>query len=592
MSKRRKASFRSLAFSGAILVLAAAGVLALVHRETAPVIPGDRSVAGLTDALARRLPPEAPRFEFRDVASEVGLDFHLFAAARSRVLPEDVAAGCAFVDFDDDGDQDVFLVNMEPLDPSKKRLGARRGHALFRNDAGKLTDVSQAARIDTPVHGVGVTVGDYDSDGRLDLYVTCYGPNQLFRNRGDGTFEDVAARAGVADLGFGTGAAFADYDGDGDLDLYVANYVQYRDDPAMRGRVISQYGYQIPFSINPSSYAAAPKVLYRNRGDGTFEDVTAEAGVANPTGKSFSVIFADLDGDTRPDLYVANDVSDNVFFHNQGGGKFVDASYSSRTADYRGAMGLGVGDFDGDLDLDIFITHWLAQENALYENLTEPNPKELGVTNPVYADVADHYGLGAIALDFVGWGTSFFDYDADGRLDLFVVNGNTMEDESDSSLLKPQRMMLFWNDHPRGYFELGALAGEPFRRALNGRGAAVADFDRDGDEDMLVQVVGGKPLLLRNESDHRHHWLEVALRSKTKNRFSVGGRIVVEAGGRSQLRVVGAQPSFLSASSLDVYFGLGAAARVEALTVRFPSGKEIVLRDVAADQRLVVEEEE
>ncbi len=587
MSRRIRSAVRYFVISGLVLLAAAALAFALSRRSSQPVVPGDRSVEGLTDVLARRLPPEAPRIEFRDAALESGLDFLHFGAVRSRVLPEDVASGCAFLDHDDDGDLDIFLVNMEPLDPAKKLPGARRGHGLFRNEGGgKFADVSRAAGVDTPVHGLGVAVGDSDGDGRLDLYVTCYGPNQLFHNRPDGTFEEIASRAGVADPGFGTGAAFADYDGDGDLDLYLANYVEYRDDPALRGRTSSQYGYQIPFSINPSSYPGAKKRLFRNRGDGTFEDVTGEAGVENPRGKSFSVAFTDLDGDGRPDIYIANDVSDNVFYRNLGGGRFEDASYSSATADYRGAMGLGVGDFDGDGDLDIFITHWLAQENALYENISEP-----ALGRPLYGDIADQRGLGAVALDFVGWGTSFFDYDNDSRLDLFAVNGSTMEAAEDPSRLEPERPLLFWNSGDRGFFDVGAVSGDVWMREVSARGAAVGDFDGDGDEDILVVVQGGRPLLLRNENRTAHHWLTVAVRGKGKNRFAVGAKALLTAGGRTQVRQVGAQPSYLSSSALDLHFGLGFASRAERLAIRFPDGVEKVVDDPPIDRRIVVEED-
>jgi hypothetical protein len=579
---------RYTAVSCAAVVLSLAAAWYATRRPTHQVVPGDRAVAGLSDVLARPTPDDAPRVPLRDVAADAGVACDNFEGVRSRVLPEDMASGCAWVDVDGDGDLDLFVVRMEPVDPTKRKPSRRSGHALFRNDGpGRFADVSAATGVDAPVHGEGVAPADYDGDGDLDLYVTCYGPNQLLRNRGDGTFEDVAASAGVEEPGFSTGAAWADYDGDGDLDLYVTNYVKFIDDPALRGRTSSQYGQQVPFSMNPSAYSPGGGRLFRNRGDGGFEDVTNEAGVQNALGRGLSVAFTDLDGDLRPDIYVANDVSDNVCYWNVGGGRFKNVSHYSGTADYRGAMGLGVGDFDNDSDSDLFITHWIAQENALYEQLPSPGGgDDLG---PLYRDVADRVGLGAIALDFVGWGCAFFDYDLDGRLDLFVVNGHTLEIPGSVTDLAPQRPLLFWNGGSRGFFDMARDAGPDLGRAIVGRGAAFGDYDGDGDEDVYVVVHGGPGMLLRNERTTPHHWLAIRVRQGGMNRFALGARVEVTAGGRTQVRSVGAQPSYLSGNALDVVFGLGAALDVERVEVTFPDGVSVERRSVPADRLLVIE---
>ncbi len=606
MTRRRRLLLVWMLASAAILGTAAWLAYRQIVREAAPVIPGDRAVEGLTDELQRHLPEDAPRVPFRDAAEDSGLRFTCFPATRSRVLPEDMGAGAALFDADQDGDLDLFAVGMEPLDAGKRRGGAPAGHGFFRNRGdGTFEDASEVAGVRTPVHGLGVAAGDMDGDGDLDVYVTCYGRNQLFRNRGDGTFEDVAEAAGVAGGSFSAGAAFADFDLDGDLDLYVTGYVAYSDDPELRGRTSSQYGRQIPFSINPSAYSPAGSRLFENLGDGTFRDVTEELGVGNARGKGLGVVFTDLTGDGLPDIYVANDVSDNVYYWNRGNRKFRDISHWSGTADYRGAMGLGVGDFDRDLDLDIFVTHWVAQENALYRNITDEAeggkpgegmaPAAAGGDDlggaALYSDEADRYGLGAIALDYVGWGTSFLDFDLDGRLDILVVNGHTLEVDGRVEELEPQRMLLFWNGGDRGFFEVGPVSGDVFARKIRGRGAAFGDVDGDGDEDAYVVVHGGPGLLLRNDQATGRHWLTVRPRARSGNRFAIGAKVLVTTEEGTAVRVIGAQTSYLSTNTFDAHFGLGAAAAARRVEVIFPGGGRRVLENVPADRVLIVEAE-
>jgi enediyne biosynthesis protein E4 len=308
--------------------------------------------------------------------------------------------------------------------------------------------------------------------------------------------------------------------------------------------------------------------------------VAREAGVDNPTGRSLSAAWADFDGDGWPDLYVANDVSDNAMYRNLGNGRFADVSHSAWVADYRGAMGLGIGDWDGDGDLDIFITHWLAQENALYAD--ESRSMKTTADAPLrYVDQADLFGLGQIALDVIGWGTGFLDYDNDGRLDLYAINGSTFQDESDPSRLVPMRSFLFWNAGSNGYFEVGAKAGEPFVTPMVGRGASFADFDGDGDLDIAVVVHGGALRLARNDGGNARGWLRVVLRSTAQagsrlrsTRFANGARVTLRTGAGSQLREVGGQPSYLSQEPPgEVFFGTGDATRIDRLEIRWPSGR-------------------
>jgi hypothetical protein len=567
------------------------GVAAPASPGSAPATGGAARPVAAPGAIASPAPAAGNRsgaIVFRDVAEEVGARFTHFHGLRSTQLPEDMGSGLAWGDYDGDGDPDLFVVNQSgPLTQSDAELAASPAHArLFRNDGGRFEDVTETAGLAVRGTGMGAAWGDYDGDGRLDLFVTRYGTSLLFRNEGGGRFSDVSREAGVsAPEGFWAGVSWSDYDRDGDLDAYVCGYVRYRYDPAQASESSRQFKAVVPFTLNPSSYPPAPNLLLRNDG-GRFRDVAREAGVDNTTGRSLSAAWVDFDGDGWPDIYVANDVSDNAMYLNLGNGRFRDISHSAWVADYRGAMGLGIGDWDGDADLDIFITHWLAQENALYAD----ESRSMKVTREAplrYVDQADMFGLGQIALDVIGWGTGFFDYDNDGRLDLYAVNGSTFQEESDAARLVPMRSFLFWNAGENGYFEVGAKTGEPFVTPLVGRGAAPADFDGDGDLDLAVLVHSGALRLARNDGGSaRGSFVRVVLRSlrspavggaasrPRSTSFAAGARVLLTAAGRTQLREVGGQPSYLSQEPPgEVFFGLGDAAAVERLEIRWPSGR-------------------
>jgi len=520
---------------------------------------------------------------FRDEAESAGLRFAHFHGRRSTQLPEDMGSGLAWGDYDGDGDPDLFVVNESgPLTLTPAEVAASPAHAqLFRNDGGRFVDVTQAAGLAVRGTGMGAAWGDYDADGRLDLAVTRYGTNLLFHNEGGGRFRDVSDASGVGGReGFWTGIAWADFDRDGDLDVYVCGYVRYDYDPEKARETSRQFKAVVPFTLNPSSYPPERNLLLRNDG-GRFRDVARQAGVDNTAGRSLSAAWADFDGDGWPDLYVANDVSDNAMFRNLGNGRFQDISHSAWVADHRGAMGLGIGDWDSDLDLDIFVTHWIAQENALYAD--ESRSMKLTPDAPLrYVDQADMFGLGQIALDVIGWGAGFFDYDNDGRLDLYATNGSTFQEESDPARLVPMRSFLFWNAGDNGYFEVGAKAGEPFVTPRVARGASVADYDGDGDLDLAVLVHGGALALARNHGGNARGWLRVVLRSPASRgggaprstTFANGARVVLTTSAGSQLREVGGQPSYLSQEPPgEVLFGTGDAATVERLEIRWPSGK-------------------
>jgi hypothetical protein len=310
--------------------------------------------------------------------------------------------------------------------------------------------------------------------------------------------------------------------------------------------------------------------------------------VDNPSGRSLSASWADFDDDGWIDLYVANDVSDNALFRNLGNGRFSEISHETWVADPRGAMGLAVGDWDLDGDFDIFVTHWLAQENALFSNM-RIGSKGAAPGRMVFMDVADQEGLGQVSLDFVKWGTSFFDYDNDGRPDLLSVNGSTFQDPKDTRRLIPMRHHLFWNRGDReGFFDVAPVAGRALLEPTVGRGAAFSDFDGDGDVDVLVVNHGGPARLLRNDGGNRRHWLQVRSRG-AKDPQGLGAIVRVTAGGRTAMQQVGAQPSYVSQSSSAMHFGLGGATSAD-VHVRFVSGREVTLQGVQADRSVLVEE--
>jgi hypothetical protein len=575
----------------------------LLRPKPKPYTPGTEAASSgeITRRLERSLPPNVPRVRFTDVAGPAGLRFRHFHGTRSTQLPEDMGSGAAWGDYDNDGDADLFLVNESgPLSASPEEANASPARpALYRNDGdGTFTDITDSAGLGMRSCGMGAAWGDYDDDGDLDLVVTSLGDVRLYRNDGDGSFTDVSDPAGITGfVGFWSGASWADYDRDGDLDLYVCGYVQYRYDEELAQKTSRQYTTVVPYTLNPSAYGPERNLLFRNEG-ARFREVAEEAGVDNRAGRSLSASWCDFDGDGWPDLYVANDISDNTMYWNRGDGRFLDISHPAWVADYRGAMGLGIGDWDNDGDFDLFVTHWIAQENALYSNqkgtIAERESEPMH-----FIDQADLHGLGQVALDFIGWGTDFFDYDNDGRLDLFVVNGSTFQMDDDPDRLVPMRNQLFWNAGPdEGFFEVGEVSGGSFAVENVGRGAAFADFDRDGDVDVAVTVNGAPARLLRNDGGNAKGWLRVVLRGAGERgaaspwkttRFATGAVVSVTTGTTRQIREVGGGSSYLSQSPPgEVHFGLGEAARVDLLEVHWPDGTKQSFRDIPSRSTLTL----
>ena len=591
LSKRRRLLLRWSVWGALALI----GLSAFWIMAKAPIDPAapsaDGRVAGLTDTLKRELAPEQVVFRFDSVAASAGIDFTHFPRTRASLLPEDMGSGLAWGDYDGDGDVDLYIVNFcgSILAPGIPDPACRS--ALYRNQGdGSFVDVSHQSGTAHSGFGLGAAWGDYDNDGDLDLYITQYGANLLYRNDGADRFSDVTAQAGVAGDEFSAGAAWADYDNDGDLDLYVSNYVQFSYRADDRPRATRQYGSEIPYTLNPSSYPPAANRLYRNEGDGRFTDIAAQAGVLNQDGRSLGAIWFDFDGDEFIDLYVANDVSANGVYRNRGDGGFEDIGASSLAADYRGAMGLAVTDYEHDGDMDLFVTHWIAQENAFFENMRNEGLRdESGRPRLFFMDTSENIGLGYVSLKTVGWATGFADFDNDGHGDLWVVNGSTMQNPQDNTRLQAQAMHVYRQQPGKGYYEVGARACAALNEPLVGRGGAQADYDADGKVDIAVAAHGGKTLLLRNLTSGDRHWLSLRLRQRGGNTRAIGARVKLMAGGKGQTAQIVGGGTYLSQNDTDLHFGLGDATRVEEINIHWPDGVVQRFQDLDVDRLHVYE---
>ncbi len=590
-NKRRRLLIRWSLVCGVITL--ATITWAVVNRPggDAEVLPGAR-VEGLTSVLTQSIAAYEVPLRFEDVTQTMGIDFVHMPVPRASLLPEDMGSGIACGDYDGDGFTDIYFVNFAgnvlPGAPLDRIAGRSR---LYRNVGGtRFEDVTDKSGVGFVGYGMGAAWGDYDNDGDLDLYVTAFGPNVLYENRGDGTFVDVTEASGVQDIRFSAGASWADFDRDGDLDLYVTNYVDFAYREEDRLAVERQYATEQPYTLNPSSYRPLPNALFRNNGDGTFDDVAESAGVADPTGRSLSASWVDLNNDGWVDLYVAKDVSNNAVYLSrcsEGRLHFEDAGAASLAADYRGAMGLAVADFDDDLDQDLLVTHWIAQENALYRNMTKDALMGDAPEGRLwFMDDADGVGLGQISLDMVGWATGFCDFDNDGRRDLWIINGSTIEVADDHTKLHAQASFLFWNRGERGFVSVGEHAAPALASRAVRRGGAHLDFDRDGLVDLVVMEHGGRATLLKNTSKPRGHWLRVRLAQTGGNSSALGARVYVTAAAKTRMSELGASSSYLSQDEAVLHFGLGMATQIDGVRIVWPDGAEETHTAVAADQEL------
>jgi hypothetical protein len=546
-------------------------------------------------ALGCLLSIAAPTVTFEDVTAASGIDFrHENSPTGNKYLIETMGGGVALIDYDNDGDLDIFFTNgarlSDPMPPDGKpdRTERRYANRLYRNDGNwKFTDVTAQAGVAGLGHGygMGVAVGDYDNDGFQDLYVTNYGGNILYRNRGDGTFEDVTAKAGVAASGWSTSAGFLDFNNDGKLDLFVCRYLDWTFEKNIHCGDRKPGGRAY---CHPDNFKGVTNLLFRNNGDGTFSDVSKEAGIANPDGKGLGVAFADYDGDGWTDIYVANDSVMCFLYHNKGNGTFEDvalmagAGYNDDGKPFAG-MGVDFADYDNDGLPDIFVTDLSKETYALYRNTGDGH----------FEYATKQSGVGHATNDFSGWSAKFIDYDNDGWKDIFVAQGHVLDtiELTAPNLKYRQPPLLLRND--KGSFARvpAAAAGSVFRSAASGRGAAFGDLDNDGYVDIVVSNMGQAPVILRNTASRRNHWLRIRLEGARANRDGIGCRVkVTMASGQIQLYEAQTASGYLSASDRRVLIGLGAETVVPKIEVRWPGGRVQTLTRVKADQSLVVRE--
>ena len=527
--------------------------------------------------------PSVSSIHFVEVASAVGLIWqHENGRSPKRYFPETMGGGGAFFDYDGDGDLDVYAVNgafiaADPRDEVPV-------NSLFRNDGQRFVPVS--AGVAHPGVGMGVAAADYDSDGDLDLYLTNFGPNALFRND-DEHFAEIGRQTGVADARWGTSSAFADYDRDGDLDLYVANYVAYDPAAARDGQVpymtgYESYGDQAPIGYpHPDNFQGQPDLLYRNDGAGHLVDVSAGAGIADASGKGLGVVFGDYDSDGWPDIYVANDAVRNFLYHNNRDGTFAERAGLAGVAygqdgQMEAGMGVDWGDYNGDGVLDLTVTNFQAEPNALYRG-----------EGSFFSVATFAAGIGLPSLPFLGFGIQFFDPDLDGDLDLFAANGHVLDNvrDIDQSTSYGQHNLLFRNDRGR-FAEISAAAGPGFSLERVSRGSATGDYDGDGDPDILV-FNSGQPLsLLRNDQGDANHWITIRLAGASGNPNGIGARLTATSGDLVQTRELRGSRSYLSQSQLRICLGLGKRSQLDALAVRWPSGRTERFGPFAANQAI------
>jgi enediyne biosynthesis protein E4 len=543
------------------------------------------SLLALTLALApgaRRASAQANRpVMFEDVTKASGITWvHNNAHSQDRFLPETVGAGCAFLDYDNDGWMDIYLVNSGPSDFFKPTTPLK--NALYHNNHdGTFTDVTDKAGVAGGTFGMGVAAADFDGDGWVDLYVTGYGRNILYRNNGNGTFTDVTGKAGVAAPGWSTCAVWFDYDNDGKLDLFVSSFVLY--DKAAQALYCTDESKRRYYCV-PRFFKPQPSRLFHNNGDGTFADVSKESGIANSPGKSFGAVATDVNNDGLMDLFVANDTMPNFLFLNKGGGKFEEVGLAagvaySEAGNPRSGMGVDAADFDGDGWQDLFVANIDQEFFSLYRN-----QKDLTFT--------DEPGEIAPATQLLsGWGLKFFDYDDDGDPDLLLANGHPDDlIEMRVSRVKYREPLLLFENTGRGFRNVSAQSGAAFAKDFSARGLAVGDFDNDGDLDVLISNNGEPPLLLRNEGGNRNHWLGLQLVSTKSNPAGVGALITWQAGGikRSRLKTYGG--SYLASHDPREILGIGAAPKLDFVEIRWPSGKVDRLTDLPINTYIKVVE--
>jgi enediyne biosynthesis protein E4 len=510
---------------------------------------------------------------FQEVEAGIGINF------KQSIGDEDLSniiqssgGGAAFLDFDKDGFVDILACSgtwIQGLSKEEKPSVLPTSHLYRNNGDGTYTDVTAKSGIEGPWYTLGATVGDYNNDGYPDIYLSNFGPNVLLKNNGNGTFSDVTKKTGVAGKNTcSVGAVWFDYDNDGYLDLYVGNYLNF--DPNYK------YYYAPDGFPGPMAYDAEPDVLYHNKKDGTFEDVTEAMGITDKDGRAMGVGAVDMDDDGFTDIFVANDHTLNYLWHNDGGKKFTDWGTRSGTAFSQAgeatvSMSVDFGDVNGDGIVDMF------KSDDTYCSLY------IGQGKGIYVDKANPNGISMAAAQFVGWSSTFFDYDNDGSLDLYKTNGALKH-------LYGQEDQIFHNDGTGMFKDVSLELGKYFKRELVGRGAAIADYDNDGDLDVLIVNLNDKAVMLRNNKGNSNNWIELNLEGTVSNRDGIGAKVIVTAGGKVQTNWKKSTAGYLSQCDPRMHFGLAKNENIEKIEIKWPSGKVQVLENVKVNQILNVTE--
>jgi hypothetical protein len=518
---------------------------------------------------------------FTDITKAAGITFvHNSGRAGKKFLPETLGSGGAFIDVDGDGWPDILLVNSKDWTPRGRKSTA----ALYRNNRnGTFTDITAGSGLDVELYGMGVAVGDYDNDGRDDLYITALDGDRLFHNEGKGKFRDVTAGSGVANASFGTSAAWVDYDKDGKLDLFVANYVQW----SQKNDLWCSLDGKTKSYCTPESYKGTSSKLFHNLGNGTFEDVSRKAGVDDPTSKSLGVTVFDYDGDGWPDLFVANDTQPNKLYRNNRNGTFSEVGMAAGVAYSedgvaRGAMGADTADYDGSGRPHLLVGNFSNQMLGLYHN----------EGSGLFVDEAPASTVGRASLLSLAFGVFFFDYDLDGLPDILAANGHIEEEigRVQPKVQFKEPPLLFHNLGQRKFENASATVGPDFARPIVARGAAYADIDRDGDLDVLITTNHGPAYLFRNDGGNRNNFITIRTKGVKSNRDGIGAIVRIQSSGRKQWNTVRSGSSYCSASDLALTFGLAKSTVVTAIDVEWPSGAKDHVANQPANQFLTIEE--
>lgn len=582
MTKRTLVSY----FLSALMLSAFSGCGTSPSTEQSPAAEKQKESQSASESQAPTA-TEAPRYSgpisFTDVTAQAGIHFkHNSGAFGKKYLPETLGSGCAFLDYDNDGWQDILLINSTNW---PGHAGPKSYPALYHNNRnGTFTDVTREAGLAIEMYGLGCSVADYDNDGFDDIYITCLGPNHLLRNQGNGKFRDVTAKAGAGDPGFSTSAIWFDYDKDGSLDLFVCNYVEWSIDKdlfcTLDGKNKSY--------CTPESYKGQSSTLYRNRGDGTFENVTKRAGLYDPSCKSLGVAMLDYDNDGWPDLFVANDTQPNKLYRNNGDGTFTDNAMTagvafSEAGVARAGMGVDAADYDGSGRQSLVIGNFSNEMMALYHN----------EGTGLFIDEAPTSTIGKASLLTLTFGCFFFDYDLDGLTDIFAANGHVSDDIStvQEKVKYAEPPHLFRNVGKKRFEEVTSKLGRPLAQPMVARGVAYGDLDNDGDLDLLIASNNGRARLLRNDGGNQNNLLRIKTVGTVSNRDGIGAKVTVKVTNQQKLwGVVKTGSSYASQSELLLTFGLGKAEKVASIEVVWPSGRTDTLQDVSANQAITIQE--